>query len=125
MHSLRFLVLLLMSFAISSWAQMPIVPADTSAQLDSSKTTVFADIDVFGENALGSIFILWDKIDIDADLKKTIQEKSFAANTYFMQNIDREQFEQERLLKLFDDDKQQYYRIFPDSIWIGSEDDEY
>ena len=31
-----------------------------------------------------------------------------------MQNIDREQFEQERMLQLFEDRKQEFFKIFPD-----------
>jgi hypothetical protein len=31
-----------------------------------------------------------------------------------MQNIDREQFEQERMLQLFEDKKREFFNIFPE-----------
>jgi hypothetical protein len=41
-----------------------------------------------------------------------------------MQNIDREQFEQERMLQLFEDKKREYFRIFPSEILKEKEDEE-
>lgn len=87
----------------------------TQANLDTTRSNVFGDVSIFGDNALGSIFILWDNVDIEVGIKKTIQEKAFATDEFFMQNIDREQFEQERLLQLFQDNKRQYFKLFPDS----------
>ena len=63
---------------------------------------------------IGSYYILWDNVDLSEDIKKTIQSRNFATDEFFMQNIDREQFEQERMLQLFEDRKQEFFKIFPD-----------
>jgi len=100
------------------------VPAadSTAAVLDTTRNNTLGDISIFGDNALGSIFILWDNIDIEVNIKKSIQEKAFATDDFFMQNIDREQFEQERILQLFQDDKRQYFKLFPDDSTAEEEE---
>jgi len=119
-HLLHRLVYLLCICALAGWANDSM---KTDIQLDSTKNHALGDISIFGDNAIGSIFILWDNIDISTDIKKNIQEKSFATDPFFMQNIDREEFEQERLLQLFSDDKKQYFKLFPDAV-SDDEDDE-
>lgn len=92
--------------------------------LDTTKNTTLGDIDIFGQGAIGSIYVLWDNVDLNVDVKKSIQEKSFATDEFFMQNIDREQFEQERLLRLFEDQKHQYFKLFPDAMEEEDEEEE-
>ena len=118
--TLRKFLILFFACTLYSWAADSTV-VDT--QLDSTKNTKLGDISIFGENAIGSIFILWDNIDISTDIKKNIQEKSFATDPFFMQNIDREQFEQERLLRLFSDDKNTYFKLFPDASLEDEDED--
>ena len=83
--------------------------------VDSSKThDVKLNVDIFADGFVGSYYILWDNVDLSEDIKKMIQSRNFALDEFFMQNIDREQFEQERMLQLFDDRKQEFFNIFPD-----------
>ena len=97
----------------------------TSAVLDTTKNTSLGNVDIFGQNAVGSIYILWDNIDpLFTEVKKAVQEKSFATDEFFMQNIDREQFEEERVLRLFDDQKQQYFKLFPEDKKEDDDDDQ-
>ena len=83
--------------------------------VDSSKAnTVLLNVDIFGSLDVGSYYILWDMIDLSEDIKKLMTTRDFARDEFFMQNIDREQFEQERILQLFEDRKREFFAIFPE-----------
>ena len=89
---------------------------ETKVQMvDSSQSnSVQLNVDIFADGFIGSYYILWDNIDLSEDIKKMITSRDFARDEFFMQNIDREQFEQERMLQLFEDRKQEFFKIFPD-----------
>ncbi len=89
---------------------------ETKVELvDSSKAnSVFLNVDIFGSLDVQSYYILWDRMDISDDLKKMMTTRDFARDEFFMQNIDREQFEQERMLQLFEDRKREFFTIFPE-----------
>jgi hypothetical protein len=83
--------------------------------VDSSKqNSILLNVDIFGSLDVQSYYILWDDVDLSEDMKKLMTTRDFARDEFFMQNIDREQFEQERLLQLFEDKKRQYFMIFPE-----------
>ena len=83
--------------------------------VDSSKAnTVLLNVDIFGSLDVGSYYILWDMVDLSEDIKKMMTTRDFARDEFFMQNIDREQFEQERILQLFEDRKREFFAIFPE-----------
>ena len=118
---------LVICLAVASWAQdlsQPVNDVDvfrpekreTKVQMvDSSQNnSVKLNVDIFADGFVGSYYILWDNVDLSEDIKKTIQSRNFAKDEFFMQNIDREQFEQERMLQLFEDRKQEFFKIFPD-----------
>ncbi|GBU23534.1 hypothetical protein R83H12_00147 [Fibrobacteria bacterium R8-3-H12] len=84
--------------------------ADTS----SANKAVFADINIFSQMPLGSIYILWSNLELEADIKRQITSRSFVLEPYFMQNIDREQFEQNQILHLFEEQKKAFFKLFPD-----------
>ena len=120
-------VLLLAVAAAAVWAQDISKPVsdvqvfrpekrDANIQLvDSSKAnTVLLNVDIFGSLDVGSYYILWDMIDLSEDIKKLMTTRDFARDEFFMQNIDREQFEQERILQLFEDRKREFFAIFPE-----------
>ena len=122
-------------FAASTWAQdidKPISDAevfrpekrDTKVQLvDSTKSnSVTLNVDIFADGIIGSYYILWDEVDLSEDIKKQMTTRDFARDEFFMQNIDREQFEQERLLQLFEDKKKEYFAIFPEEALKMLED---
>ncbi len=79
---------------------------------------------IFGEGAIGSMFILWDEVDLSEEVKELLTKHEFRTNEFYMQNIDREQFEQERMLQLFEDKKREYFKIFPSEIEREKEDRE-
>ena len=89
---------------------------ETKVQMvDSAQgNSVKLNVDIFADGFIGSYYILWDNIDLSEDIKKMITSRDFARDEFFMQNIDREQFEQERLLQLFEDKKEEFFKIFPD-----------
>ena len=118
---------LIICLVAASWAQdlnKPISDVDvfrpekreTKVELvDSTQNnSVKLNVDIFADGFIGSYYILWDNVDLSEDIKKTIQSRNFATDEFFMQNIDREQFEQERMLQLFEDRKQEFFKIFPD-----------
>ena len=118
---------LVVCLAVFSWAQdidKPINDAevfrpekrDTKVQLvDSAKSnSVTLNVDIFADGMIGSYYILWDEVDLSEDIKKMMTTRDFARDEFFMQNIDREQFEQERMLQLFEDRKREFFTIFPE-----------
>ena len=134
----RFLVaLFVVFFATISWAQDIDKPVndvdvfrpekrDTKVELvDSTKSnSVTLNVDIFADGIIGSYYILWDEVDLSEDIKKMMTTRDFARDEFFMQNIDREQFEQERLLQLFEDKKKEYFAVFPEEALKMLEDEE-
>ncbi len=90
----------------------------------ASANSIRFDVSIFGEGAIGSMFILWDEVDLSEEIKELLTKHEFRTNEFYMQNIDREQFEQERMLQLFEDRKREYFKIFPSEIEREKEDRE-
>jgi len=91
--------------------------------VDSSKSnSVTLNVDIFADGMVGSYYILWDDVDLSEDIKKMMTTRDFARDEFFMQNIDREQFEQERMLQLFEDKKREYFTVFPEEALKMLED---
>jgi len=83
--------------------------------VDSTKNnSILLNVDIFGSLDVGSYYILWDNVDLSDQMKKQMTTRDFARDEFFMQNIDREQFEQERILQLFEDRKREFFTIFPE-----------
>ena len=124
---LLFALFLILSTAFA--AENPLVfKPQRAAQISNIDSTnshsIQFDVSIFGEGAVGSMYILWDDIDLSAEVKELLTKHEFRNNEYYMQNIDREQFEQERMLQLFEDKKREYCRIFPREIQKAKEDEE-
>lgn len=124
---LLFALFLILSTAFA--AENPLVfKPQRAAQISNIDSTnshsIQFDVSIFGEGAVGSMYILWDDIDLSAEVKELLTKHEFRNNEYYMQNIDREQFEQERMLQLFEDKKREYFRIFPSEILKEKEDEE-
>jgi len=94
------------------FAQKPgVQQADTS----SADQAVLADVSIFAQMPIGAIYILWSDYNEIADFVKTqIMSRSFVSEPYFMQNIDREQFEQNQILHLFSEQRKAFFKLFPD-----------
>ncbi|MCL2207293.1 MAG: hypothetical protein FWB90_04260 [Fibromonadales bacterium] len=85
--------------------------ADTS----SANQAVLADVTIFSQMPIGAIYILWSNYNEISDVvKKQIMSRSFVLEPYFMQNIDREQFEQNQVLHLFSEQRKAFFKLFPD-----------
>lgn len=124
---LLFALFLILSTAFA--AENPLVfKPQRAAQISNIDSTnshsIQFDVSIFGEGTVGSMYILWDDIDLSAEVKELLTKHEFRNNEYYMQNIDREQFEQERMLQLFEDKKREYFRIFPSEIQKAKEDEE-
>ncbi len=99
--------------------------AATISNVDSTAAnSIRFDVSIFGEGTIGSMYILWDEVDLSEEVKELLTKHEFRTNEFYMQNIDREQFEQERMLQLFEDKKREYFRIFPSEIQKAIEDEE-
>lgn len=90
----------------------------------TNSNSIKLNVDIFGSLDVGSYYILWDYVDLSEDIKKLMTTRDFARDEFFMQNIDREQFEQERMLQLFEDRKKEYFLIFPEEAFKMLEDQE-
>ncbi|MDR2581672.1 MAG: hypothetical protein LBC85_11870 [Fibromonadaceae bacterium] len=116
---MRFLLPLLIA-ATLSFAQGASAIASTGGSVtDATDTTsadkaVFTDINIFAQMPLGAVLVLWSNFDLSLEIKEKITNHSFVMEPYYMQNIDREQFEQKRILHLFEEQKRAFFKLFPD-----------
>jgi len=108
MRLLFLIIALFLGFAQA--ANKDVGAADTS----SADKAVFADINIFSQMPLGSVYILWSNFEIEADIKRQITSRNFVLEPYFMQNIDREQFEENQILHLFEEQKKAFFKLFPE-----------
>lgn len=92
---------------------------------DTSKAdNIKINVSVFGELPVGSYYIFWDNVDISDEMKTLMTTRDFARDEFFMQNIDREQFEQERMLLLFEDRKREFFKLYPEEEEKEREEEE-
>lgn len=115
------------SLAFSKDAPLIFQPkkAANISNVDSTEAnSIRFDVSIFGEGTIGSMYILWDEVDLSEEVKELLTKHEFRTNEFYMQNIDREQFEQERMLQLFEDKKREYFRIFPSEVQKAIEDEE-
>jgi hypothetical protein len=107
-----FLFAIFFVFAIGLPFAQP--PGDISKDTTDANMAVLADVNIFSQMPLGSIYILWSNLDISADIIKKITNHSFVLEPYYMQNIDREQFEQNQILQLFAEQRKAFFKLFPE-----------
>lgn len=121
-------VILLLSSFVSAQETALYTPKKKETKIeiqDTSKSNnIILNVDIFGEGAIGSYYVLWSEMDLSDEMKKLLTTRDFARDEFFMQNIDREQFEQERMLQLFEDKKREYFAIFPEEALKALEDEE-
>lgn len=94
-----------------SLARDQVTAADTTKEND-----IMLKVNIFGDMPVGSYYIFWDEVDLSEEMKKLMTTREFAKDEFFMQNIDREQFEQEHMLMLFEDQKREFFRIYPEEL---------
>ncbi|MCL2102082.1 MAG: hypothetical protein FWH22_10270 [Fibromonadales bacterium] len=100
--------------AALSFGQQEASPGN-SQDTSSANKAVFADVTIFSQMPLGSVYILWANFDlINEEVKRQITSRSFVLEPFFMQNIDREQFEQNQVLHIFNEQKKAFFKLFPD-----------
>ncbi|MDR3001246.1 MAG: hypothetical protein LBU89_08285 [Fibromonadaceae bacterium] len=106
---MRFLVFFILLGFIFAYSQ------DTAQDTTSANQAVFADVNIFAQMPLGSVYVLWANFDlISEEVKRQITSRNFVLEPFFMQNIDREQFEQNQVLHLFNEQKKAFFKLFPD-----------
>jgi hypothetical protein len=112
MRFFAFTILLAISLPFAQMASQPI--SDNSQDSSSADKAVFADINIFAQMPLGSIFLLWSNFDSPTEIKNLVTSRNFVLEPFFMQNIDREQFEQKQALHLFEEHRKAFFKLFPD-----------
>ena len=83
--------------------------AQTKAGIDRVKDAklkehLMTNIDIFGQTDLPAIYILAPGVDGDEEIKGSIITRDFSRDEFFMQNIDREEFELKVTLREFNGD---------------------
>lgn len=124
---LIFVILMLAAVAFAEKAPLVFQPQKSAgiSNIDTTNSSsIRFDVSIFGDNSIGSMYILWNNFDLSEEIKTILTKHEFRTNEFYMQNIDREQFEQERMLQLFEDKKREYFRIFPSEIEKEKEDRE-
>lgn len=121
MQILKPILWITIAFACSAlWAQEPAIfrPEKRATKVevvDSTKSDdIKLNVDIFGDIPVGSYYILWTDVDVSDEMKKLMTTRDFARDEFFMQNIDREEFEQERMLLLFENRKREFFRLYPE-----------
>lgn len=115
-----YLIFLFLFGAGAVWASEPAIfrPEKRSTKVELVDSTesdnIRLNVDIFGDIPVGSYYILWDNVDISDEMKTLMTTRDFARDEFFMQNIDREEFEQERMLLLFEDRKREFFRLYPE-----------
>jgi hypothetical protein len=89
--------------------------ADSTAAAANALSTrannLFGNVDILAEGELLTPAIWAFQLDLgeaDLQVQKQIEEKKFANDEYYMRNIDREEFEQERIFLLFEEQTKAY-----------------
>ena len=112
-----FLCTLVLLMAVSAKTEenalsQPLAPPS----LDKANEEAFLDTVEIGNDDFFTPFILEGTSDFgaeDAAVKEQIDSRDFASDEFYMRNIDREEFEQERLLMLFvDEDQNQKFKTW-------------
>ena len=104
-------------FLMASLVFAQAAPQDSvpdSQDTSSANKAVFADVNIFAQMPLGSVFLLWSNFDASVEIKNQITSRNFVIEPFFMQNIDREQFEQNQTLRLFEEQRNVFFKLFPD-----------
>jgi hypothetical protein len=71
------------------------------------KAHLLQNVDIFGKNDLPAIYILMPGQSAEEDIKGSLLTRDFSRDAFFMQNIDREEFELKMTLREFSDNDDQ------------------
>jgi hypothetical protein len=83
-----------LSFAVSAYADDAEVRAAADKVKDQKlRDHLMSNIDIFGKTDLPAIYILMSNTDGSDDIQGSILTRDFSRDPFFMQNIDREEFE--------------------------------
>jgi hypothetical protein len=90
------------------WDPKPQLNTDTekiNTSLSTEKNNELSEVDIIGQNESYTPTIWLGKLDVDGEevVQEQIDEKEFVSDPYYMQNIDKEEFENERILIRFKD----------------------
>lgn len=116
---LRILIVLSFFCTVSAAQTNPL----DSTNLVNNKTNILDTVEI-GNDDFFTPFIQSNELedsDEDKMVKTQIDERDFASDEFYMRNIDREEFEQERLLMLFVDENKKKKKF---KAWVRMKEDE-
>lgn len=87
-------------------AQDEVKAAAAKVKNPTLKDHLLQNVDIFGKNDLPAIYILMPGASADDDIKGSLLTRDFSRDAFFMQNIDREEFELKMTLREFSDDEE-------------------
>jgi hypothetical protein len=111
---MRFFAFIILAISLSFAQAVQDSVSSNSQDSSSADKAVFADVNIFSQMPLGGVFLLWSNFDSSAEIKEQITKRNFTLEPFFMQNIDREQFEQKQALHLFEEQRKAFFKLFPD-----------
>ncbi|MGL1902875.1 MAG: hypothetical protein OCC49_12110 [Fibrobacterales bacterium] len=86
--------------ALNSPSQTPVATTLENQPSADTSINIMEEFEIFGDDDQSSIFILgFDDSELDKVVQEQIMLRSFSKDLYFMQNIDREEFESQRNLR--------------------------
>lgn len=90
----KLLAVAAVTLAVSAYADDAEVRAAADKVKDAKlRDHLMSNIDIFGKTDLPAIYILMPNIDGSEDIQGSILTRDFSRDPFFMQNIDREEFE--------------------------------
>jgi hypothetical protein len=114
--NINILLLFFALFCSFSWSQekaksfQPQKSDSAAVKFKTSKEILLDELNINGDR-INNIFILGTQLDLgdgDRAVQTSIENKSLAKDDFYMQNIDREEFETEKILKDLKDSDHNY-----------------
>lgn len=105
MKKLSSVALLVAALALGVQAdEAEVKAAAAKVKNQTVKDHLMQNIDIFGKTDLPAVYILAPGEFADEEIKGQLLARDFSRDPFFMQNIDREEFELKMTLREFDDD---------------------
>jgi hypothetical protein len=79
--------------------------ASARVKNEKLKDHLLQNIDIFGKNDLPAVYILAPGEFADQEIQGQLLARDFSRDPFFMQNIDREEFEMKMTLREFEEDE--------------------
>lgn len=93
--------------AAAAASQEEVKAASAKVKNPALKDHLLRNIDIFGKNDLPAIYILMPGASPEEEIQGSLLTRDFSRDPFFMQNIDREEFEMKTSLREFTEEDDQ------------------